>query len=463
MPISIGCQGCGKLLRIKDELAGKRIKCPKCALVQVVPLEAAPEPSPAPPSPALPREVALKTVEALAAQEADRTKRSRVLLLFTLAGALYGLGSAFGNQNPYYSWFAPSARSFQLLEMGWEWKPSPLWLPSYALCQLGFGAQYDRAAGYHFKSPGGWIAFYEASALLGALGGAAVGICAITLLWLRGHTGPPVRVRSWAPRDCLVVLGWGVLSLVSGYLCAAVGAGLASIGGRTGNQEPGRVLPIAFNSLLVGLVLPHVIRRMRNDLARQDTPAGTWEVLAPARLHGPPAPAPSRKRRWVVAAAAAVGLTGLLVATLVWLFWSGPSGPLPGAAGPPVVELATPPLPIQVERIFLTTQRPSFQGAASPKEWKRTLPSGTSDVYVGIVFRGHPPNGTKIDVKVFSSSGAVPLPEGRTVYTVTNAQGATIILPCSPVGGGFPDGPYQCKVLVNRTAVALLNWSVGPG
>jgi hypothetical protein len=30
MPISISCTGCGKALTIKDELVGKRIKCPQC-------------------------------------------------------------------------------------------------------------------------------------------------------------------------------------------------------------------------------------------------------------------------------------------------------------------------------------------------------------------------------------------------------------------------------------------------
>src|SRR5690349_22981056 len=30
MPISVSCTGCGSKLTVRDELLGKRIKCPKC-------------------------------------------------------------------------------------------------------------------------------------------------------------------------------------------------------------------------------------------------------------------------------------------------------------------------------------------------------------------------------------------------------------------------------------------------
>jgi hypothetical protein len=36
MPISLGC-ACGRSLRVKDELAGRRIKCPQCGAVLAVP------------------------------------------------------------------------------------------------------------------------------------------------------------------------------------------------------------------------------------------------------------------------------------------------------------------------------------------------------------------------------------------------------------------------------------------
>jgi hypothetical protein len=41
MPIVVSCP-CGKKLRVKDELAGKRVKCPECAQVTTVPSSATP-------------------------------------------------------------------------------------------------------------------------------------------------------------------------------------------------------------------------------------------------------------------------------------------------------------------------------------------------------------------------------------------------------------------------------------
>ncbi|MFQ3652148.1 MAG: hypothetical protein SNJ75_17655, partial [Gemmataceae bacterium] len=39
MAIEFDCEQCGKSLRVRDDLAGKRIKCPACAAVIVVPQE----------------------------------------------------------------------------------------------------------------------------------------------------------------------------------------------------------------------------------------------------------------------------------------------------------------------------------------------------------------------------------------------------------------------------------------
>jgi len=36
MTVSAGCKGCGRLLRIKEQLAGRRIKCPHCRIPQLV-------------------------------------------------------------------------------------------------------------------------------------------------------------------------------------------------------------------------------------------------------------------------------------------------------------------------------------------------------------------------------------------------------------------------------------------
>ena len=33
MPIIVKCEGCGKTLKVKDELARKRVKCPGCGAI----------------------------------------------------------------------------------------------------------------------------------------------------------------------------------------------------------------------------------------------------------------------------------------------------------------------------------------------------------------------------------------------------------------------------------------------
>jgi predicted Zn finger-like uncharacterized protein len=37
MPISVTCRGCEKRYRVQDDLAGRKIRCPKCREVIVVP------------------------------------------------------------------------------------------------------------------------------------------------------------------------------------------------------------------------------------------------------------------------------------------------------------------------------------------------------------------------------------------------------------------------------------------
>ncbi len=50
MPISVQCPGCGKKLKAKDELAGKRVKCPSCGQVLGIPLPLGRPDSPAKPA-----------------------------------------------------------------------------------------------------------------------------------------------------------------------------------------------------------------------------------------------------------------------------------------------------------------------------------------------------------------------------------------------------------------------------
>ena len=47
MPIPVQCQNCGKSMKVKDDMAGKRGKCPQCGSVIEVPM-AGPPPQAAP-------------------------------------------------------------------------------------------------------------------------------------------------------------------------------------------------------------------------------------------------------------------------------------------------------------------------------------------------------------------------------------------------------------------------------
>jgi WD40 repeat protein len=90
MPIAVTCE-CGKQLRVKDDLAGKRIRCPACQTVVTIPAAAsAPEPTTPPPRPASPREEPEdRPADRRRPQPAARAApRSRLLLWLCLGGAL---------------------------------------------------------------------------------------------------------------------------------------------------------------------------------------------------------------------------------------------------------------------------------------------------------------------------------------------------------------------------------------
>src|SRR5262249_42049563 len=140
------------------------------------------------------------------------------------------------------------------------WRPSPLWLPSFLICQVRFGVQYEPYAGYHFRSVGTWIVFYEASALLGGLLGAGVGAAIAAVMRRRDKTAEPLHL---SPGSLLPAAGWLALSLFCGFVCFAVGFGIASIKARDATQADARGLPVGLNAALLGLFVPTLIRRWR--------------------------------------------------------------------------------------------------------------------------------------------------------------------------------------------------------
>jgi predicted Zn finger-like uncharacterized protein len=91
MPQIIKCPGCGSSLKVREELAGKKIKCPKCAHLMAVPaappspppaqaITAAPPPLPdAPPKPAA-EEATVLPVDEDEPAEVRPTRRPRGIL-----------------------------------------------------------------------------------------------------------------------------------------------------------------------------------------------------------------------------------------------------------------------------------------------------------------------------------------------------------------------------------------------
>jgi Bacterial pre-peptidase C-terminal domain len=82
MPITVNCPGCGGAVQARDEFAGRKVKCPKCAAVIALP-EALPEPeairdaAPLPVASPEPRRESRPRARDDDAWEGDRPERSR--------------------------------------------------------------------------------------------------------------------------------------------------------------------------------------------------------------------------------------------------------------------------------------------------------------------------------------------------------------------------------------------------
>jgi len=98
-------------------------------------------------------------------------------------GLLYGYISTLHNQNPYYPvpesalpekvWF--ELNHTKLINWAYDWRPSPLWLPSYILCKLppgepGIGIFWSKS-GYLFRSYAGLYLYRFTSTIVGGVMG----------------------------------------------------------------------------------------------------------------------------------------------------------------------------------------------------------------------------------------------------------------------------------------------------
>jgi hypothetical protein len=130
----------------------------------------------------------------------EKVKRNVVVfVLLLVVGMAYGYLSAVRNENPYY----PVPGEFNVPEermvKAWHWQPSPVWLPSYILCNVprnGFGIEETRS-GFLFRSEAKRSLYFRASTILG--GGMGVVVAGIAMVVLRkskrgaGPLGHPDR------------------------------------------------------------------------------------------------------------------------------------------------------------------------------------------------------------------------------------------------------------------------------
>ncbi|HYT94690.1 MAG TPA: hypothetical protein VEL76_38595, partial [Gemmataceae bacterium] len=137
---------------------------------------------------------------------------------------------------------------------------------------------------------------------------------------------------------------------------------------------------------------------------------------------------------------------------------TGPAelGSLPKAKGPRLVELAKPPEGVTLQGIYLAG---AFERTKRAKDWPQAFPSGTEEVYIVVVFQGLP-FGTQVAAEVTAAAGPVRLAPS-TVRTIQTGAEIVIELTCAAEKGAYADGDYKTTVLINRTAVAELNWCVG--
>jgi len=132
---------------------------------------------------------------------------------------------------------------------------------------------------------------------------------------------------------------------------------------------------------------------------------------------------------------------------------------LPGAGGPRLQLLATPPQGLEIVDIFVYA-RPE-EAAANALRPNR-FPSGTKKLTLDIRVRELRRMGTVIRFEVSTSSGRVAIADGLFSFARLEREGVSSMdLDLTPKSGVFADGPYRLNLFMNDIHVAVLNWSVG--
>jgi hypothetical protein len=135
--------------------------------------------------------------------------------------------------------------------------------------------------------------------------------------------------------------------------------------------------------------------------------------------------------------------------------------PLPGANGPRLQLLATPPQGLEIVDIFVYA-RPE-EAAANALRPNR-FPSGTKKLTLDIRVKELRRMGTVIRFEVSTSSGRVDIADGLFSFARLDRESVSSMdLDLMPKSGVFADGPYRLNLFMNDIHVAVLNWSIGRG
>lgn len=105
--------------------------------------------------------------------------RIGIIIVAITIGLGYGYVSALQNQNPHYPPVGTTPLNPNAPQnLASSWSPSPIWLPSYALCRIppgkGFGIRHSKS-GFMFSDNLGRGIYFAGSTILGGIMGCLVG------------------------------------------------------------------------------------------------------------------------------------------------------------------------------------------------------------------------------------------------------------------------------------------------
>jgi hypothetical protein len=132
---------------------------------------------------------------------------------------------------------------------------------------------------------------------------------------------------------------------------------------------------------------------------------------------------------------------------------------LPGADGPRVEFVGTPPHEFEIRDAFVYALPDQ---AASHLERPNRFASGTAKLTLDLRVKDLPRLGTTIRYEVLDNEGAVELEDGYFSFARLRGEGvASLDFDLRPRRGSFKDGPHQLKLFMNGILVVVLNWTIG--